>query len=126
MEGRLGDTALMTFAALREIARKYEAELAVAKDDGENYVLVSKAPSPFPQHKGKPLDFLYVRIGKAYVSFHVLAISGAKSQISPELKKRMQGKTCFNFVRPPEPALCEELERLVGDGLRSWHTMKWL
>ena len=38
------------------------------------------------------------------------------SLISPVLKKRMQGKTCFNFKGSPEPQLLQELESLTVGG----------
>jgi hypothetical protein len=34
--------------------------------------------------------------------------------ISPPLKKRMQGKTCFNFKADPEPDIVLELTRNRG------------
>ena len=36
--------------------------------------------------------------------------------ISPELRKRMQGKTCFNFTRIDEP-LFAELEALTAKAI---------
>ena len=49
-----------------------------------------------------------VRLGKAYVSFHLMALymcPEMQKSITPALKKRMQGKTCFNFKTQPEPEL---------------------
>jgi hypothetical protein len=46
--------------------------------------------------------------------------------ISPALKKRMQGKTCFNFKTVPEPALLAELRRLVKTGVQVFAQCKWL
>jgi hypothetical protein len=34
--------------------------------------------------------------------------------MSPELKRRMQGKACFNFARPLEPAIRDELAALTA------------
>jgi len=48
------------------------------------------------------------------------------SLISPVLKKRMQGKTCFNFKTSPEPRLLQELESLTVAGLNEWGDRKWL
>jgi len=36
-------------------------------------------------------------------------------RVSPELKKRMQGKSCFNFSSV-EPALFKELTALIAGG----------
>jgi hypothetical protein len=46
--------------------------------------------------------------------------------ISPALKKRMQGKTCFNFKNLPDPALIAELKQLTADALKQWAERKWL
>jgi hypothetical protein len=46
--------------------------------------------------------------------------------MSPELKKRMQGKTCFNFKTTPSPEILKELERLTADGLSHWREQKWV
>jgi len=70
-----------------------------------------------------------VRLGKAYVSFHLMPLYMSEkltSTISPALKKRMQGKTCFNFKTDPEPELLAELERLTEAGLKDWSGKKWL
>jgi hypothetical protein len=42
----------------------------------------------------------WVQIGKAYVSYHLMGVSGnAKlcDTLSAKLKARMEGQTCFNF-----------------------------
>ena len=57
-----------------------------------------------------------VRIGKAYVSFHLMGLSGnAKllAGMSKELKTRMQGKTCFNF-KVLDEAVLSELDQLTA------------
>jgi hypothetical protein len=40
-----------------------------------------------------------------------------RDEISPELKKRMQGKSCFNFSEPDE-RLFKELARLTKVGFK--------
>jgi hypothetical protein len=47
-------------------------------------------------------------------------------RISPELKKRMQGKTRFNFKKEPEPELIAELKPLTDAGYEQWSVRKWL
>jgi len=46
--------------------------------------------------------------------------------ISPALKKRMQGKTCFNFKTAPEPEALMELKRLADAGFKSFQEKKWV
>ena len=49
----------------------------------------------------------------------------AKS-ITAALKKRMQGKACFNFKTNPEPDLIDDLQRLTTAGIKLWGEKKWL
>ena len=83
------------FASLKPILGKYARRMAVKADTPAEYTLVTKSRSPFPQHKGEPLHFGSVRVGKAYVSFHLMPLymsTELTGNISPGLKKRMQGK----------------------------------
>lgn len=117
------------FAALKPILAKHEKRLAVKADTAIEYTLVTKSPSPFPQHKGQPMYFGSVRLGKAYVSVHLMPLYMCEpltKSISPALKKRMQGKTCFNFKTEPDPENTAELKRLTEAGLKQWQEKKWL
>src|SRR5690242_10489404 len=109
-----------TFVALKSILAKHAKRLRVKTDTPTEYILTTKSPSPFPQHEGQPLDFGYVRLGKKYASIHLLALYMSPTPISTELKKRMQGKTCFNFTAAPPPEAIAELERLAEAGLKRW------
>jgi hypothetical protein len=51
---------------------------------------------------------------------------GLNQNISAALKKRMQGKACFNFKGEPDPELLAELKRLAEDGLKLWTEMNWI
>jgi light-regulated signal transduction histidine kinase (bacteriophytochrome) len=56
------------------------------------------------------------------MSFHLMPIYICPvliKSISPALKKRMQGKTCFNFKTEPEPELIDALTRLTEAGRRN-------
>lgn len=117
------------FAVLRPVLTKYASRLAVKVDTSTEYTLVTKSVSPFRQHKGQPLYFGSVRLGKAYVSFHLMPIYMCPvliKSISPALKKRMQGKTCFNFRTTPELDLVTDLTRLTEAGFREWSAKKWV
>jgi hypothetical protein len=116
------------FAALRAVLAKHSPPLIVKTDNENLYTLVTTKPSPLPQHKGHPMWFGEVRLGKAYVSIHLMPIymnDELTGSISPELKKRMQGKTCFNFKTAPDPELLEELSKLASAGLKSWSRKNW-
>ena len=117
------------FAALKSVLAKYEERLAVKTDTPSEYTLLTRSASPFPQHKGEPMYFGSVRLGKAYVSFHLMALymcPTLNTGIAPALKKRMQGKTCFNFKTLPELDVTAELQRLTDASMKLWAEKKWL
>ena len=117
------------FVMLKSVFGKHVKHLHVKTDTGTDYTLLSRRPSPFPQHKGQPMYFGQVRLGKAYVAFHLMPLymnDELTGTISPELKKRMQGKTCFNFKTAPEPELIAELERLTSAGYENFHEKTWV
>ena len=117
------------FEALKAIFTPYADRLHVKADSPTNYALYSRVPSPFPQHKGHGMYFGSVEIGKAYVSFHLMPLymnEPLTATISPALKKRMQGKTCFNFKSVPDAALLQELKRLTGDGYDFFSRKRWI
>src|SRR6185312_1075596 len=112
------------FAALREILKRFIGkDLAVQTDKPGNYHL--ECPSIL--HRKKPLYFAGVRTGKNYVSFHLLYLyfnPAAIKTVPPALKKRMQGKACFNFTAVDEDCFAE-LGRMIRDGLKIYKTEKF-
>jgi len=121
--------SVAVFDLLKSVLTKHANRLAAKTDTPAEYTLVTKSASPFPQHKGQPLQFGSVRLGKAYVSFHLMPIymwPEITKRISPALKKRMQGKSCFNFKTAPESELIAELRSLTEAALKQWHERKWL
>jgi hypothetical protein len=108
---------------------EHAVDLVATVDSDSEFNLVTRVPSPFPQHKGHPMWFGAVRIGKAYVSYHLMPLymcAELNAKISPALKKRMQGKTCFNFKKAPDAELLDELRRLTADSVASWREKRWL
>jgi hypothetical protein len=120
------DSFVGIFSCLKPVLSRHSKRLTVKVDTPTEYVVTGKSPSPFPQHKGQPLDFGYVRLGKSYVSIHLMALGMTATAVSPELKKRMQGKTCFNFSSDPPNELLTELKRLADDGLDDWAGKNWI
>jgi len=117
------------FAVLKQVLATYVKRLTVKTDTPVEYTVVTKSRSPFPQHKGQPMFFGSVRMGKAYVSFHLMPIymcPAVMKSISPALKKRMQGKTCFNFKSKPEADLIADLKRLTEAGYKAWSEKSWI
>jgi hypothetical protein len=45
--------------------------------------------------------------------------------MSPALKKRMQGKACFNFTAV-DPALFDELADITRKGYDQWRAKGWV
>jgi hypothetical protein len=108
-------------AALVALLKPYGDRLNVVEESSWGYYLQTKKPVP----KKGPLMFAAVRIGKAYVSYHLMPIymnEPLNATISPALRKRMQGKACFNFKAMPESALLQELSTLTEAGFRSFQT----
>jgi hypothetical protein len=121
--------SLAVFTALKPVFSKVAKRLVLKTDSPTEYTFVTKSPSPFPQHKGHPLEFGSLRVGKSYVSVHLMPLYMSpvlNESISPELRKRMQGKTCFNFKGDPDPELVEELKRLADEGLKQWAEKSWI
>jgi hypothetical protein len=103
------------FAALREILAAHAKGLKVTADGPKGYSL----NTPFSPRWKKELFFGAVQVTKNYVSFHLFPVymyPDLLDGLSPELKARMQGKSCFNF-RAPDPALFRELAALAKAGL---------
>ena len=97
-------------------------------DTDQEYTLHTRVASPFKQHKGAPMFFSSVRKGKAYVSFHLFPLfinPELTAMLSPELNKRKQGKTCFNFKSEPGPAVLAELQKLTKAGLTDFEQRGW-
>ncbi|WP_437939409.1 hypothetical protein [Sorangium sp. So ce341] len=106
------------FEALRSILQRHARDLVVVHDTPDNYYLDTRTTAP----NGKPLFFGAARAGRAYTSFYLMPVytnPELLGGISPELKKRMQGKSCFNF-KTREPALLDELEALTGRCFEQW------
>ncbi len=106
------------FTELRALLHPYKERLTCTADS-ENEL------SLYTHHIMKnrqPLWFGAVQIKKNYVSFHLMPVyvnPALLESVSPELKKRMQGKSCFNFRRS-DPVLFRELAQLTETGFRDY------
>ena len=116
-------------AALKPILGSHARKLHVIVDNDSEYTLVSAIQCPLPEKRGERIYFGAIKMGKAYVSFHLFPLymnPDLVSTISPELKRRMQGKTCFNFKTIPEASLLKELKALTSAGFRIFRQRKWV
>ncbi len=113
-----------TFEKLKTILKPYEAKLIVVHDTDNNYYLDT---SHVMKNKQR-LFFAAVRAGKAYVSFHLMPVYASPDllkDMSPELRKRMQGKSCFNFKTVDEK-LFKELEKITESGFKKFNDSEFL
>ena len=70
----MADDFSSVFAALKTMLARHAGRLSVKTDTPADYTLDTRSPSPFPQHKGQPLFFAAVLVGRAYVSVHLLPL----------------------------------------------------
>jgi len=104
----------MVFQQLRSILKPYADKLTVKTDSADTYYI----DGPYSEKWKKELFFASAQIKKNYVSFYLMPVymyPELLKEISPELKKHMQGKSCFNFKKV-EPELFEELSALTKKG----------
>jgi len=112
------------FKKLKAIFKPHAPKLIVVHDTDINYYLDTK----YVMKNKHRLFFGAVRIGKAYVSFHLMPVYACTEllgSMSPELKKHMQGKSCFNFKTVDEK-LFKELAQLTKVGLAKFSDPEFL
>lgn len=102
------------FEKLKSILQPYAGQLTVKTDTSNTYYL----DGPYSPKWQKELFFGSAQIKKNYVSFYLMPVymyPELLNGVSPELKKHMQGKSCFNFKKV-KPELFEELAKLTRQG----------
>jgi hypothetical protein len=110
------------FASLKKILKVYEPNLVVKHDEPDNYYLNTH----YSEKWRKELFFGAVTVKKNYVSFYLMPVyiyPDLLEGLSPELRRHMQGKSCFNFKGIDE-ALFEELARLADSSVQRVQTEK--
>ena len=106
------------FVELRSIMEPYATKLDPKKNDTQELYVDTK----FMQKNKKPLFFGAVQIKKSFVSYHLMPVYGKPElleALSPGLRSRMQGKSCFNFSEVDQP-LFKELAALTQAGYASY------
>lgn len=104
----------IVFESLKTILRPYAKELTVKTDKPDLYYL----DAAYSEKWKKELFFASAQIKKNYVSFYLMPVymfPDLLKNISPDLKKHMQGKSCFNFKKI-EKSLFDELSQLTRQG----------
>ena len=103
--------------SLKAIVARYEGRgLAQNPADAQgDFTLVGPPTAERPRRE---VWFGGVQMRKKYVSFHLMPVyvfPDLLDDASTELKKRMQGKSCFNFTRMDQ-GLFHELSQLTDKG----------
>ena len=104
-------------ARLRSMLEPYARLLYVTADGPTGFGL-----DMAPEGERDPSTwFAGTRVGARYVSYYLMPVYVEPSLldgISPELRRRMQGKSCFNFAKVDE-TLFAELEDLTRAGFEA-------
>ena len=90
---------------MREIVEPLRSKLVATRDGPGDLAL------EIPGLEGKPWGYVAgIRRGKRYVSYYLMSVyaePAIAAGMSPELRRRMQGKACFNFTSVEEPLFAE-------------------
>ncbi len=112
-----------TFAALRAILEPHAKRMTVTVDEPGHYQLASPTMT---DRVGRPLFCASVEINRNYVSYHLVPVytdKALRESLSASLKKRMQGKSCFNFTTV-EPGQLKELAVVTRKGISGFKNLK--
>ena len=99
------------FERLKKNFKKHEKNLKVLADKENDYTL----EGDYSEKYKKNLWFGGLQIKKNYVSYHLMPVYMYKDlaeEIPENLKKKMQGKSCFNFKKYDED-LFKEMEKFT-------------
>jgi hypothetical protein len=113
------------FEKLTGIMRKHQKGALTGTHEPGRYTLIGP---PTAMTRGKPMWFGAVMTQKRYVSYHLMPVYGCRellADLSPALKKRMQGKACFNFIEV-DAALFKELAALTDRGYKRFKQLKYI
>lgn len=122
MADKTGDGAV--FGELKAILKPFASRLVVVTDSDTLYYL----DTTYIMENKKPLFFGAVRRGKAYISFYLMPMvlySDLARRVSLNLRKRMQGKSCFNFATVDD-RLFKELARLTKASFARYKADKYV
>ena len=99
------------FDRLKRIMKAHAQRMTVEYDTPAGY----SANAGYSEKFKRVLYFGGVQVKKNYVSYYLMPVyifPDLLKDITPALKKRMQGKSCFNFTKIDE-ALFSELDELT-------------
>ncbi len=112
----------LVFEQLKSILKPYAKNLTITADTSTAYSL----DGSYSEKYKKVIFFGAAQIKKNYVSFYLMPVymfPELLKGISPELKKHMQGKSCFNFKKV-DPELFKELTKLTKLSVEKFRAAK--
>lgn len=118
-----GEFAIVSRKLTAILSRYKRGSLRNRPDAMGGFCLVGPATET---SRGREVWFGAVGPRKNYVSFHLMpvyAFPDLLKSISPALKKRMQGKSCFSFKEVDEE-LFDELAKLTEQGYKRFKAEK--
>ena len=106
------------FSGLRQLMAPLAGHLVTTTDTDTELSLYTR----HRMSNGKPLFFGAVKRGRNYASYHLMPVyvrPALLDGLSPTLRKRLRGKSCFNFTSVDAQALAE-LAALTRASLQSY------
>jgi len=110
------------YAELRRRLLEAAPDMVVASDGPAAITL--NTPWPNPAKPKEPMWFGAVQAKKAYVAVHLMPVythTALEATISPDLAKRRQGKSCFNFKAVDE-ALFDQMSAVMRAAAETYAT----
>lgn len=115
------------FVSLRGLLEPYAGRPGFTHTEAiDKYQLSSSTKT---DRVGRPLHVAGVQVNRSYVSYHLMPIymnPALQKAVPPTLKKRMQGKSCFNFTSI-DRELLRALKVLTAEAIASFRnvTLPW-
>ena len=112
------------FVSLRAILEPYGSERGFIQSESDDRFALSSATKT--DRVGRRLFVAAVEVNKRYVSYHLMPIyikPELLKSVPPSLKKRMQGKACFNFTAVDDEQL-KELAAVTKAGIAVFRDLK--
>jgi hypothetical protein len=98
--------------------------LEIIKDAEGDYSL----NAGYSEQYKKVIWFGGVKKMKNYVSYHLIAVYACPQickELSPELRRRLHGRSCFNFTELNDSIL-NELSSVTARSVEAFRKAKWL
>jgi len=106
------------FENLKAVMTSLDSGLTPKKDQPDYYYINTNK-----RIKGKEVFFGAVQIRKSYVAYHLYPVythPELLDDISDSLRKRMQGKSCFNFKKEISEEQLQGIRDLTSEGYKKY------